>query len=145
MYTCTPRLSSVKTHTYGQTWSVFRLNQLSDKPRPVCVMHDEESDNATICNHIYLITQHETHGTRTARQTNVPCTHVLCNTRTLPGFCHSAAVAAAALRAPAQPQLLLRLATIKVVCEFSKTRHLSCVCSPAVLEGFLHFNLKNSK
>lgn len=45
-------------------------------------------------------------------------------TQRLPGLCHGAAVTAAALRAPAQPQLLLRLAPMKVVCEFSKTRHL---------------------
>lgn len=46
------------------------------------------------------------------------------HTQRLPGLCHGAAVTAAALRAPAQPQLLLRLAPMKVVCEFSKTRHL---------------------
>lgn len=67
------------------------------------------------------------------------------DTHTLPGLCHSAAVAAAALRAPAQPQLLLRLTPIKVVCEFSETRHLSCDCSPAVLEAFLYFNLLGEK
>lgn len=69
------------------------------------------------------------------------CSVIPVDTHTLPGLCHSAAVAAAAWRAPAQPQLLLRLTPIKVVCEFSKTRHLSCDCSPAVLEPFLHFNL----
>lgn len=46
------------------------------------------------------------------------------HTQRLPGLCHGAAVTATALRAPAQPQLLLRLAPMKVVCEFSKTRHL---------------------
>lgn len=69
------------------------------------------------------------------------CSVIPVDTHTLPGLCHSAAVAAAARRAPAQPQLLLRLTPIKVVCEFSKTRHLSCGCSPAVLEVFQHFNL----
>lgn len=54
------------------------------------------------------------------------CSVIPVDAHTLPGLCHSAAVAAAALRAPAQPQLLLRLTPIKVVCEFSKTRHLSC-------------------
>lgn len=69
------------------------------------------------------------------------CSVIPVDAHTLPGLCHSAAVAAAALRAPAQPQLLLRLTPIKVVCEFSETRHLSCDRSPAVLEAFLYFNL----
>lgn len=58
------------------------------------------------------------------------CTDTDAQTRRLPGLCHSAAVTAAALRAPAQPQLLLRFTAIKVVCEFSKTRHLSFLGSP---------------
>lgn len=52
------------------------------------------------------------------------------HTHRLPGLCHSAAVTATALRAPAHPQLLLRLTAIKVVCEFPKTRHLSPLRSP---------------
>lgn len=73
------------------------------------------------------------------------CSVIPVDTHTLPGLCHSAAVAAAALRAPAQPQLLLRLTPIKVVCEFPKTRHLPCDGSPAVLEAFLYFNLFREK
>lgn len=46
------------------------------------------------------------------------------DTDMLPGLGHGAAVAAAALRPPGQPQLLLRLAAMKVVCEFPETRHL---------------------
>lgn len=81
----------------------------------------------------------------TAMETNVPCNHVACNTcaqtqtHTLPGLCHSAAVTATALRAPAHSQLLLRLTAIKVISEFSKTRHLSCLSSPPVLERSLPF------
>ncbi len=79
----------------------------------------------------------------------VPCTHVAwhtcaqtqthtdTHTHRLPGLCHSAAVAAAALRAPAHPQLLLRLTPIEVVCEFPKTRHLSALCSPPTPTLFL--------
>lgn len=73
------------------------------------------------------------------------CSVIPVDAHTLPGLCHSAAVAAAALRAPAQPQLLLRLTPIKVVCEFPKTRHLPSDCSPAGLEAFLYFNLLGGK
>lgn len=101
-----------------------------------CVMHNEEWDNTTVCKHIYLIAQNETHprGTQVQQRQMLHahmCSVILVDAHTLPGLCHSAAVAATALRAPAQPQLLLRLTPIKVVCEFSKTRHLSCDCSPA--------------
>lgn len=81
----------------------------------------------------------------TAMETNVPCNHVSGNTcaqtqtHTLPGLCHSAAVTATALRAPAHSQLLLRLTAIKVISEFSKTRHLCCFRSPPVLELSLPF------
>lgn len=51
-------------------------------------------------------------------------THTHRHKHWLPGLCHSAAVAAAAPRAPAHPQLFPRLTAIKVVCEFPKTRHL---------------------
>lgn len=52
------------------------------------------------------------------------------HTHRLPGLCHSTAVTATAPWAPGQPNLLLSLPAIKVVCEFSKTRHLPLRCSP---------------
>lgn len=61
----------------------------------------------------------------------------------LPGLCHSAAVAAAAPRAPAHPQLFPRLTAIKVVCEFPKTRHLYLLplTSAASVSSFFYFPL----
>lgn len=69
-------------------------------------MHHEELDNATVWKHIYLTTQNKAYRTGTpvqqrqmfhARMWSV----IPADTHTLPGLCHSAAVAAAALRAPA--------------------------------------------
>lgn len=130
-------------NTYAQTGSDFRPTHwtVCDAPWRIRQHHSMQT-------HLFEHTKWNiSYRDGSATKTNVPCTHVLCDTcgrahtHTLPGLCHSAAVAAAAPRAPAEPQLLLRLTTVKVVCEFSKTRHLSCVCSPAVLERFLHFNL----
>lgn len=59
--------------------------------------------------------------------------HTDTNTHRLPGLCHGAAVAATSPRAPAHTQLLLRLPSVKVVCEFPETRHLSCLVSPPPL------------
>lgn len=118
-------LSSAKTHRFTWTSSDFRQNRHIFKKAGQCVMHNEEWDNTTVCKHIYLTTQNES-GPKCDRDKRCmhACSVIPVDAHTLPGLRHSAAVAAAAPRAPAQPQLLLRLTPIEVVCEFSETRHL---------------------